>query len=57
MMVIFPDGKKISLLGGRHQPGELITQRLERNERMEALWDHYFVSRFAPNNCPRIIYP
>jgi hypothetical protein len=57
MMVIFPDGKKISLLGGRHQPGELITQRLERSERMEALWDHYFVSRFAPNNCPRIIYP
>lgn len=57
MMLVFPDDKKISLLGGRHQPGEIVTQRVERNERMEALWDQHIVSRFAPNNCPRIIYP
>jgi hypothetical protein len=55
--LVFPDDKKISLLGGRHQPGEIVTQRVERNERMEALWDQHIVSRFAPNNCPRIIYP
>lgn len=57
MMVVFPDGKQISLIGGRHQPGELVTQRVERTERMEALWDQHIVSHFAPNNCPRIIYP
>ncbi len=57
MMLVFPDGKRVALLGGRHQPGELVTQRVERNERMEALWDRHIVSHFAPNNCPRIIYP
>ncbi|MEY4669469.1 MAG: hypothetical protein RL518_2168 [Pseudomonadota bacterium] len=57
MMVVFPDGKRISMLGGLPKPGEVVTRRLERTERMEALWDQYIVSQFAPNNCPRIIYP
>ncbi len=57
MMVVFPDGRKIPMLGGRHQPGEVVPERVERNERIEALWDQHIVSRFAPNNCPRILYP
>jgi hypothetical protein len=57
MVLVFPDGTKISMVGGRHQPGVLVTQKLERDERMEALWDKHIVSYFAPNNCPRIIYP
>jgi hypothetical protein len=57
MMLVFPDGSRVSLLGGVRQSGEVITHRVERDERIEALWDHHVVSRFAPNNCPRIIYP
>jgi hypothetical protein len=57
MVLVFPDGAKISMLGGHHQPGLVVKQKLERDERMEALWDRHIVSHFAPNNCPRIIYP
>ncbi len=57
MVLVFPDGAKISMLGGHHQPGVVVKQKLERDERMEALWDRHIVSHFAPNNCPRIIYP
>jgi len=57
MMVVFPDGRKIPMLGGRHRPGEVVPEPVERNERIEALWDQHIVSRFAPNNCPRILYP
>jgi hypothetical protein len=57
MNLVFPDGKLISLLGGKPRPGELVTKVVEMNERMEAIWDQYIVSRFAPNNCPRIILP
>ena len=57
MTLVFPDGRVIPLLGETHQPGSIVTRRVEIDERMEALWDQYMVSRFAPNNCPRIIYP
>jgi hypothetical protein len=57
MLVVFPDGRQVSLLGGKPQAGEVVTKTVEMNERIEALWDEYFVSMFAPNNCPRIILP
>lgn len=57
MFMIFPDGRNISLLGGKSQPGEAYMKKVEMNERIEALWDEYIVSHFAPNNCPRIILP
>jgi hypothetical protein len=57
MMMVFPDGKKVSLLPGKAKAGTLVTRVVEMDERMEALWDEHIVSRFAPNNCPRIILP
>ena len=57
MMLVFPDGKKVSLLPGKAKAGTLVTRVVEMDERMEALWDDHIVSRFAPNNCPRIILP
>lgn len=57
MMLVFPDGKKVSLVPGKRQPGELVTKVVEMDERMEALWEEHIVSQFAPNNCPRIILP
>jgi hypothetical protein len=57
MMLVFPDGKQVSLLPGKAQAGTLVTKVAEIDERMEALWDEHIVSRFAPNNCPRIILP
>lgn len=57
MLMVFPDGKQVALLGGKPKPGEVVTKSVEMDERMEALWDEYMVSLFAPNNCPRIILP
>jgi len=57
MVMVFPDGRQIALLGGKTQPGEIFVKTVEMNERIEALWDEYFVSLFAPNNCPRILLP
>jgi hypothetical protein len=57
MLMVFPDGRQLSLLGGNAKPGEIVTKTVEMNERIEALWDQYFVSLFAPNNCPRILLP
>jgi hypothetical protein len=57
MIMVFPDGRQLSLLGGKPKPGEVVVKPLEMDERMEALWDEYIVSQFAPNNCPRIILP
>jgi hypothetical protein len=45
------------LVPGKGQQGSLVTKFVEMDERMEALWDEHIVSRFAPNNCPRIILP
>ena len=57
MMLVFPGGKQVSLLPGKFHAGTLVTKVVEIDERMEALWDEHIVSRFAPNNCPRIILP
>lgn len=57
MVMVFPDGRQFSLLGGKTQPGEIFVKPVEMTERIEALWDQYFVSLFAPNNCPRILLP
>lgn len=57
MMLVFPDGKQVSLLSSRSRSGMLVTKVVEMDERMEALWDEHVVSYFAPNNCPRIILP
>lgn len=57
MQMYFPDGTRISLLGKAAKPGVIHKGDVELNERIEALWDAHFVSRFAPNNCPRIFLP
>lgn len=57
MHMVLPDGRKLSLLGGKAQPGELFPKVVEMSERIEALWVQHIVSEFAPNNCPRIILP
>lgn len=57
LLVMFPDGRQIPLLGGKPQVGEVVAKTVEMTERIEALWDEYFVSLFAPNNCPRIFLP
>jgi hypothetical protein len=57
MCLYLPDGRRIQLLGNSAAPGSVYRGEVDLNEQMEALWDTHVVSRFAPNNCPRIFLP
>lgn len=57
MMLYLPDGSKKSLISGPRPRAAIYPKIIKLDERLEAMWDQHFVSRFVPNNCPRIIYP
>jgi hypothetical protein len=57
MILYLPDGKTIPMLRGASAAGRVHREVVTMDERMEAVWDQYFVSVFAPNNCPRILLP
>jgi hypothetical protein len=57
MCLYLPDGKRIPMLGRVAALGLVYRGEVSMNEHMEALWETHVVSRFAPNNCPRIFLP
>ena len=54
LTIQFPDGRVIPLSG---KVGEFRHRSAMLNEGMEAHWLEHFVSKFDPNNCPRIVLP